>query len=68
MKEVAPIYFSPDVVAVELEGAVWGAITVVPPQEVSIWLEPKRKRRLKLPRDLLEAIQQYLELKVKQNA
>jgi len=38
-----------------------------PPSEVSIWLEPKRKRRLPLPRDTLEAIQEYLELKVQQN-
>lgn len=47
----------------------YGTYTPPPPtQEVSIWLEPRRKRRLPLPRDLLETIQEYLELEVKQNA
>jgi len=41
--------------------------TGVPPppplQDVSIWLEPKRKRRLPLDREVLEAVKKYLEVK-----
>lgn len=34
------------------------------PEEVSIWFEPRRKRRLLLDPDILELFQEYLELKV----